>query len=368
MNITLEDFRSWLAKKAQTKDDKIDFIMTEMVEHFLCANWGLIPYYRTIRSVFNKDEDDDNDDDDFYGAQNPDTSANNHNKDLDEEKTIQNILDVYKDECIVYKMRGENRILSYIIISDEFAYCEGYFYLKNLELPSKLLGCGVYYEKNHLQWVMKSHSGFTTKYLEIKPLGDIEGNYNDNIKEIDEKIDDILADDKSSIIILHGAPGTGKTSYIRNLIARNNNINFYWLDAGIFNYIDSSEFVRFLTECENGVFILEDSESLLRPRERGGNPSMQSLLAMSDGLLGDSLKIKFICTFNTNLTEIDTAITRKGRMKMRYEFKKLNVNKCKAILRKQGLDENLINDDTALCDVYNILSDNNQVITKKIGF
>ena len=178
-----------------------------------------------------------------------------------------------------------------------------------------------------------------------------------------------IHNDESSIIILHGKPGTGKTSYIRNLISENRDIMFYWVDSSMFNYIDSSEFVDFVTTCKNAVFVLEDSESLLTSRDEEHNPAMQTLLSISDGMLGDSLKLKFICTFNTDLKNIDKAILRKGRMKVKYEFKELETDKVKGIFRKIGIDEKLAKPMT-ISDAYNYAEDNGNESTsvKKVGF
>ncbi len=48
---------------------------------------------------------------------------------------------------------------------------------------------------------------------------------------------------------------------------------------------------------------------------------------MGDGLLGDALQLKIICTFNSDLKEIDDALLRKGRLIIRYYFDKLAVEK-----------------------------------------
>jgi ATP-dependent 26S proteasome regulatory subunit len=43
------------------------------------------------------------------------------------------------------------------------------------------------------------------------------------------------------------------------------------------------------------------------------------------------MKIKFICTFNCDLEKVDKALLRKGRLSLGYEFKKLSLEKAKAI-------------------------------------
>ena len=89
---------------------------------------------------------------------------------------------------------------------------------------------------------MSKRGYIQTKYMTISPKGGIEDNYNDDFLPVDEKITELIHSDDSCIIILQGKPGTGKTSYIRNLINENKDVIFYWLDASMFNYIDVAFF------------------------------------------------------------------------------------------------------------------------------
>ena len=58
------------------------------------------------------------------------------------------------------------------------------------------------------------------------------------------------------------------------------------------------------------------------------------MLNLTDGIVGDVFGVKFICTFNSNVKDIDKALLRKGRLSMKYEFKKLSVDKVKKIYPK----------------------------------
>jgi hypothetical protein len=52
---------------------------------------------------------------------------------------------------------------------------------------------------------------------------------------------------------------------------------------------------------------------------------------ISDGLLADFLNVQLICTFNSPLTLIDSALLRKGRLIARYEFGKLSTAKAQKL-------------------------------------
>ena len=91
---------------------------------------------------------------------------------------------------------------------------------------------------------------------------------------------------------------------------------------------------------------------------------------MSDGLLGDGLNLKFICTFNAPLTTIDDAILRKGRMKVMYEFNDLSPEKTQKLAKDIGVDIPQ-GESLPLCDIYNYMSKNDYTDKnnkKTIGF
>ena len=83
---------------------------------------------------------------------------------------------------------------------------------------------------------------------------------------------------------------------------------------------------------------------------------------MSDGILASAIKCKFICTFNTALANIDKALQRKGRMKIKYEFGKLKYEKARKINPN-------IKGDTAVAELfYDIENDFSKKEVRKIGF
>lgn len=131
--------------------------------------------------------------------------------------------------------------------------------------------------------------------------------------------------------------------------------------------INNSDFLDFLLSHKNSVFILEDCDILIQSRDKGGNGLINSLLNMSDGILGDSLNIKFIGTFNTHVSNIDKALQRKGRLKIMHELKPLTKEKVEKIFKT--LDINEVPKSMTLAEVYNYYVDNGTNQPKnKIGF
>jgi len=190
---------------------------------------------------------------------------------------------------------------------------------------------------------------FNIKKQEI----DISTNYNDDFLEVNNTIRNFLHTNKTNgLVLLHGKYGTGKTSYIRNLM---NTVNkrFIFLPLDMMDAISNPNFLPFISQYRNSVLVLEDCETLIKPRDGGRvDNALVNLLNLGDGLLSDALAIKIICTFNADLKQIDQAILRKGRLIARYEFKELKLEKAKALASKLGL-KSKIEKPLTLAEIYN---------------
>jgi ATP-dependent 26S proteasome regulatory subunit len=136
--------------------------------------------------------------------------------------------------------------------------------------------------------------------------------------------------------------------------------------------ISSPEFVSFLMEHPNSILIIEDAENILCDRESSSNQSISNLLNLSEGILGDALKIKIICTFNTSVDKIDPALRRKGRMIAEYEFKALDESStARVVKRVHGEDIQSEKKSMTLAEIYGMGNDNfakTEPEKRKVGF
>ena len=97
-------------------------------------------------------------------------------------------------------------------------------------------------------------------------------------------------------------------------------------------------FIELLIDNPNTVVIIEDAENIIMDRRSSNSSSVSNLLNISDGLLADFLNVQLICTFNSPLTMIDSALLRKGRLIARYEFGKLSIAKAQRLSNHLKLD------------------------------
>lgn len=260
-------------------------------------------------------------------------------------------------------------------------------------------------EKNNLFLVAQDMSGFKLNKWHIKEVKDFDFNlqYNDDFPVANATIKDFIEEDgKSGLLILWGEKGTGKTTYIRHLISSYPNKKFVFIPSNLITMLGDPSFGNFLLSLQNSIIILEDCEAVIRSRKSNSSASAVSLLLnMGDGLMSDDLGIKFICTFNEEVTNIDEALMRKGRLACMYEFKKLTADKVGILLpevvknkiaeyekkiEEAGEDTDKVNrinekitklqsifnyskfKDMTLADIYNVEDASFIKETKKIGF
>ncbi len=213
-------------------------------------------------------------------------------------------------------------------------------------------------------------NGIESKTLKIrKPRLSIDHNYNNDFKEIHQTILKRLSrkNDKG-LVLLHGKPGTGKTSYIRFLITSLNK-NVIFLPPNLTKGLTDPGLISVLIGNPNSIFVIEDAENIVVDREKDGNSPVSSLLNISDGLLADCLDVQIICSFNTDITKIDSALMRKGRLIAKYEFKELEIEKAQQLSDKLGF-KSTVTRPMSLASIYNQDEKDYQNIRKysSIGF
>ncbi|WP_188559425.1 AAA family ATPase [Hymenobacter glacieicola] len=195
--------------------------------------------------------------------------------------------------------------------------------------------------------------------LEFTPLSikipevDLATHYNDDLLPAHETIVQRLRQPQDKgIVILHGQPGTGKTSYIRHLCGLTDKPKLF-IPPNLAPRIADPEFINLLHDNTNSVLLIEDAEELLLKRDGGrGSSAVSNLLNLSDGLLADCFHIQIVCTFNTDLARIDSALLRKGRLIAAYHFQPLVQEKAQALAASLGQTEP-VTTPLALADIYN---------------
>jgi len=219
--------------------------------------------------------------------------------------------------------------------------------------------------------VVKTGSHLDTQEFKLNiPNIDIELNYGKKFMKIHKTIVERLnTKNDKGIILFHGEPGTGKTSYIKYLTKLLDK-KILFIPPTMAEALSEPSIIPFLLENKNSILIIEDAERVIADREtQGTSMGVSNILNITDGILGDCLNIQIIATFNSSRDKIDKALLRPGRLIVEHKFDKLDVLSTNKLFKHLKIEKES-NDEMTLADIYNINVDihKSENKTKKIGF
>ena len=224
--------------------------------------------------------------------------------------------------------------------------------------------------KQNISLLCHNKDEFCLKNVTFDKNKGIKHHYAKDLYPVHKQIVKKLSKNKSGLCLLHGKPGTGKTSYIRYLTSVVDR-TFILIPPNMVGHVSSPSFVSFMLGYPKAVLIIEDAENAVASRDKGNKDcgGVAELLNLSDGLLGSALKCAVITTFNTDIRNIDTALLRKGRLICEHEFKKLSKDEANRLFKKLKKPE-VAEGDMSLTDIFNY--DEKLIVNKEekrtIGF
>ena len=251
------------------------------------------------------------------------------------------------------KISDRDRVFSSAIAVGSFEFCEQ---IKELIQPFTEV------VENRNVRILGSDEG--TIYLKmLPPLGErlIRDNYSPKETEsFDHILNDLVSPNPCGrFIVLQGEPGTGKTYFVRGIVsacANNKKILFILVPASMTSKLAEpgllDVFVNDEKTYDRRVFILEDSDHALVPREGDNLSEISALLNLTDGLIGKALNLSIICTTNAASIKIDRALKRAGRLCREIAFQPLSFEHASKVANRLGVRMPALGSKYTLAELY----------------
>ena len=171
-------------------------------------------------------------------------------------------------------------------------------------------------------------------FLEDNYAPSVVNGYRHVVKDLNSK------DPCGRVVILDGVPGCGKTHAIRAMLNEVPRATFVLVPVTLLSQLDGPGIIPvFMRYKESGypmVLILEDADEAIVNRKDGNLSQISALLNLSDGILGSQLDLRLIATTNRDMSELDAATVRPGRLCQRIEVCRLDARQAQKVYRRLG--------------------------------
>jgi ATP-dependent Zn protease len=209
-----------------------------------------------------------------------------------------------------------------------------------------------------------ANRGGSLQFTSMGIAGDtlVPENYTQEVQDAYNQIVTDLNSSKPSgrLSIIDGPAGTGKTHLVKALLSEVRGM-FILISPETIHELANPSIVPLLISTREDhsktgepiIFVLEDADAALVPREGGNMGLISSLLNYTDGIFGALFDLRVIATTNAKKFQIEEALLRAGRLSVQVTVDLLPIEDANKIYRRLSKDEaDVFTEPVRLADVY----------------
>lgn len=206
------------------------------------------------------------------------------------------------------------------------------------------------------------------------------GNYSEEVLEGFDLISRELSKKNPAgrLSIFQGPPGTGKSYLVKGLFHSVKNTNFILISPDMVSSLGDPSFLPALVEHRaclpddySITLLVEDADKILLPRGNDNLHIISSLLNFADGIIGERVDVRIVCTTNADIDYFDEAITRPGRLLTNVKVGRLSPDKAKKVYERISGESKTFDTSATLAEIYAIKNgvyNFSEKKTSKVGF
>ena len=224
-------------------------------------------------------------------------------------------------------------------------------------------------------------NGLDLKRCPLRKTPLIEDNYTPEVVADYKKALKALTDKNpfGRLVILDGPQGTGK-SYMVRAFCRDVSpakAKFVWIPSNMVSSLAGPNLASLLLDHAQGkktlILVIEDADEAIVTRDGSNESVVSTILNLTDGILGEILDVRCICTTNRKLADLDKAIKRPGRLVVHSHIGNLPKEQAQRVFHRLVPDHPGPGPgkDMSLAEVYALAFDSSWVSDEKktkLGF
>lgn len=234
--------------------------------------------------------------------------------------------------------------------------------------------------KGRVHVLISTKNGPDFKSMGIGGEALIRENYSDEVlRGYDRIVKDLGSENPAGrVAILDGKPGTGKTYLIRGILDEVKDVIMVIVPANLVVQLAQPGMIPALVDLHKSrggrpmVFIIEDADEVLAPRQGDNMSAVSVMLNLGDGILGKLLDVRIVATTNAHRQELDEAIMRPGRLSASVAVGPLPYEKAKVIFERLAPGKELKEKAYTLAEIYSKARDEGweppKLDKRKMGF